>query len=457
MLNYIVKIVLPLWITATMTLSVQAAVPAEQAQRLGKDLTPLGAERFGNTAGSIPAWRGGLTAEPEGVSFDPASGRHLPNPYANEKPLYTISAQNIDQYADKVTPGQKALLAKYPETYKMHVYPTHRSAAAPQWVYDNTAKNALHATLTADGEGLTGAYGGIPFPLPQKGAEAIFNHLARWKGGDSVEVYTDMVVHADGSRTDCGGGKYTWDWPYYNKGGSVETWNGLLGSFLIEYQTPSARKGEIILTQDPLDYTKKKRAVWQYRPGQRRIRRVPSMAYDTPSQTLAGMITIDDVFMYTGAIDAYNWVLKGKKEIILPYHNYGLVSAELEKALTPGHINPEFVRWELHRVWVVEAQLKQGERHIYARRVMHLDEDTWANVMEDKYNSRGELWRTAVGYSVMDWTVPVLFSTTRAYYDLQRRDYGVSGVRNGMHSKRTFTKVDPAILTPQHVRKLGKH
>lgn len=456
MRNHISKVLLSIWIALGMVLPAQAGVSVEQARRLEKDLTPFGAQRACNADGSIPAWKGGVTTTPEGVTYDPTSGDHLPNPFAKEKALYTITAQNMAQYAEKLTQGQKALLKKYPDTYKLHVYPTHRTFAAPQWVYDNTAQNAVNAQLTQDEEGVVGAYGGPPFPLVKNGAEAIFNHLARWNGGDSVESYTNVLVHADGSRTPGGGGKYTLDCPYYEKNGSAATWNGWLASLLIEYQTPSRRKGEIILGRDPLDFTQKKRATWQYLPGQRRVRRAPNLAYDTPSPTLSGLTTSDDAYMFTGAIDRYNWTLKGKKEIIIPYHNYDLNLATLDQILTPGHLNPEYVRWELHRVWVVEASLKQGSRHIYGKRVFHLDEDSWTNVLEDKYDTRGKLWRTAVGYTVMDWTVPVLFSTSWAYYDLQRQDYGVGGLRNGRKWATKFTDVNADLLTPQNIRKLGK-
>lgn len=451
-----VKIVLSIWIALGMVFPAQAAVSAQQARRLEKNLTPFGAQRAGNADGSIPAWEGGMTTAPEGVTYDPTSGDHLPNPFAKEKALYTISAQNMDQYADKLTEGQKALLIKYPDTYKLHVYPTHRTSAAPQWVYDNTAKNAVNATLTKDGEGVIGAYGGVPFPLAEKGAEAIFNHLGRWNGGDSVQFYTNELVHADGSRTTGGGGKYIIDRPYYDRKGSATAWNGCLYSILIEYQTPARRKGEIILGHDPFDFTKKKRSTWQYIPGQRRIRRAPNIAYDTPNPTFGGLATHDDAFMFIGAIDRYNWTLKDKKEIIIPYHNYDLELATLDQVLTPGHINPEYVRWELHRVWVVVASLKQGSRHAYGKRVLHLDEDSWYNVLEDKYDTRGKLWRTAVGHTIMDWTIPVLSPSTAVFYDLQRRDYAAGGLHNGIQRARKFIDISADLLTPQNLRKLGK-
>jgi len=456
MRNHISKVLLSTWILLIMVFPAQAGVSAQQVRRLENDLTPFGAQRAGNADGSIPAWTGGMTTTPEAVAYDPASGDHLPNPFAKEKALYTITAQNMAHYADKLTPGQKALLKKYPDTYKLHVYPSHRTFAAPQWVYDNTAKNAVNAHLTQDEEGVVGAYGGPPFPLADKGAEAIFNHLARWNGGDCVEFYTNELVHADGSRTTGGGGRYTWDCPYYDQHGSAATWNGWLVSLLVEYQIPARRKGEIILAHDPLDFTNKKRASWQYLPGQRRVRRAPDIAYDTPNPTFGGLVTRDDAYMFIGAIDRYNWTLKGKKEIIVPCHNYDLNLATLDQILTPGHINPEYVRWELHRVWVVEAALKKESRHIYYKRIFHLDEDSWTNVLEDKYDIHGQLWRTAVGYTVMDWTVPVVSLNSVAYYDLQGRDYGMWGLRNGRKWATKFTDVNADLLTPQSIRKLGK-
>jgi hypothetical protein len=91
-----------------------AAVSAEEAARLGTTLTPIGAEKAGNADGSIPAWTGGQTTAVPG--FVP--GGHYPDPYADDRPLFTITAANAQQYRDKLSPGQLALLQRYP-TWKM--------------------------------------------------------------------------------------------------------------------------------------------------------------------------------------------------------------------------------------------------------------------------------------------------------------------------------------------------
>ena len=51
--------------------------------------------------------------------------------------------------------------------FSLPVYPTHRTAAAPQYVYDNTALNVSRTQLNPNGGrlGFTGGYGGIPFPI----------------------------------------------------------------------------------------------------------------------------------------------------------------------------------------------------------------------------------------------------------------------------------------------------
>lgn len=120
-----------------------AAVTAEEAALLKTTLTPFGAERAANKDGSIPAWTGGYTtAQPNYKSGD---GRT--DLFPGEKPKFAITAKNIDQHADRLSEGIKALLKKYPDTFRLDVYQTHRTAAAPQWVYDNTFANATRATV----------------------------------------------------------------------------------------------------------------------------------------------------------------------------------------------------------------------------------------------------------------------------------------------------------------------
>ena len=146
------------------------AVSPQEAARLGADLTPLGGEKAGNADGSIPAWNGGLKSAADAGFPNYRSPDHYPDPFATDKPLFIITAANVAQYAAKLTEGHKALFKAYPD-YKMIVYPTHRSGASPQHVYDATKRNATTAKLVPDGNGFTGAIGGAPFPIPQNGLE----------------------------------------------------------------------------------------------------------------------------------------------------------------------------------------------------------------------------------------------------------------------------------------------
>ncbi|MBT8339304.1 MAG: DUF1329 domain-containing protein, partial [Desulfatitalea sp.] len=437
---------LSLLVFACLTVSAQAKAPAEQAARLGNDLTPYGAIRAGNADGTIPAWEGGLTRKPAGGNFDPDTGKPTSNPFADEKPLFTVTAGNMDQYADKLSAGQQAMLKKYPDSYKLCVYPTHRTSAAPQWVYDNIKKNAVNAKLTANKEGATGAYGGIPFPLPTEGAELILNHVIHWEGGDISRDMGACIVRRDGSRTVTSYGRYPTHFPYYQKGGSFETWNGYMEMDLNYYYEPPRRKGEIVLVHQFLD---KSRQAWQYMPGQRRIRRAPSIDYDTPNPTYGGLVVYDDAFIFNGNIDRYDWQLVGRKEMIVPYNNYDVEIVPMDELLTGRHLNPEVVRWELHRVWIYDATVKDGKRHVYGRRVGHIDEDSFMNILEDKYDNQGQLWRTAVGCSVHNWDIPATMRSVSGYYDFQTDTYAAGE----LWRQRKFEAQDPNLFTTRYLRK----
>ncbi|MFO7963665.1 MAG: DUF1329 domain-containing protein [Desulfobacterales bacterium] len=441
-------------------LPLQAKVSVEEAERLKKDLTPTGAERAGNADGTIPAWEGGLTAIPDNVQYDPASGGTFPDPFADDEILFTITAENMGEYADKLSDGVKEMFKKYPETWKMHVYPSRRTFAAPQWVYDNTYQNALTFELTEDKNGARGGYAGVPFPIPKHGAEVVFNHQCRWSGGDHGELTRCWLVHANGSKTVGGGAYYTFDVPYYDKDGSLETWSGWLSGVLIEYFEPARRKGEIILSIAPLDYTRiADKGNWQYMPGQRRVRRAPSIAYDTPNPSYGGLATYDDAYMFNSQIDRFDWKLLGKKEIFIGYNSYQIDLAPVDDLLTPYHWNPEYFRWELHRTWVVEATLKEGKRHCYGKRVLYMDEDSWNNSLHDKYDTRGNLWRMHMNAQYANYAMPCWVQRCYALYDFQTDSYATSGMLNGYEDQGKvlwWEDVPPDVLTPENVRKIGK-
>lgn len=434
-----------------------AAVSPEEAAKLGGDvLTPVGAERAGNADGTIPAWTGGMTVAPAGY----VAGETRIDPFADEKPLFTIDASNYEQYADKLSEGQKALFKKYPDTFKMPIYKTHRTAAAPQYVYDFTKKNATRGELTGGGAGVQNVYGGYPFPIPQNGYEALWNHTLRWIGQGVEKKYANMLAYSNGTNQE-GGGTLWESYPYFREGGSLDNFNGNILELLVQYKLPVRRKGEVILVRDPVNAAEASRQAWQYIPGQRRVRRAPTIAHDTPHAQFGGQLVYDETFMWNGSPERFDVKLIGKKEMYVPYNNNGFVAAAenggwdtIRDITTPGHPNPAYERWELHRVWVVEMTLKEGKRHVYGKRVQYLDEDSWAIVANDHYDGRGELWRTSFAHLLNAYDVPLTTIRATWHTDLQNGNYGFNEI--DLEPIKVYEGEPSKYYTPANVRKLSR-
>ncbi|MCD6675210.1 MAG: DUF1329 domain-containing protein [Burkholderiaceae bacterium] len=368
-----------------------AAVTAEEASQLNGSLTPYGAERVGNKDGTIPAWDGGYTKVSPGYKTGDSTG----DLFADEKPKFSITAENMGQYADKLSEGAKGLLKKYPKTFRVDVYPTHRTAAAPQWVYDNIAKNATRAKVSADGTVIEGAYGGIPFPIPKSGVEVMWNHKLQYIGEANATQAPNYYGLADGTVVKGAEAINKIVFPYYFKDGSLETFKGEVAMMRVWVTGPAYKAGEQFLIIDSLN---KPRQAWQYLPGQRRVRKAPSICCDAPEEVNSGIDFWDEVYGFWGDLDMYDWKLVGKKEIFIPYNNNKLISKGLtpDKIALSRHVNPDVMRWELHRVWVVEATLAKGKRHVVPKRTFYVDEDTWAAVLNEGYDAQGTLWRVGI-------------------------------------------------------------
>ena len=430
-----------------------AKVSAEEAARLGKDLTPLGGEKAGNAEGTIPAWEGGITEPPAG--FVP--GTHHVDPYADDEVLFTITADNMAEHADKLTPGHQAMLKTYSDTFKMKVYPTHRSASVPQRIYDATKTIATTAELVGGGSGIKGAIHGIPFPIPKQGVEVVWNHLTRYRG----EIAARKIGQAAPTRS----GKYTmvvldeeFNVVYSQPDQTEESLNNRILYFKQTVTAPARLAGGILLVHETLDQVKEPRQAWLYNPGQRRVRRAPNVAYDNPGTASDGMRTSDQFDMFNGAPDRYDWELVGKKELYVPYNNYALHSDQLKYGdiLKPLHINPEHLRYELHRVWVVDATLKQGTSHIYKRRTLYVDEDSWQILVVDQYDNRDQLWRVSEGFVINYYDLPTLWTTLEVHTDLQAGRYLAIGLDNEEDSVYDFS-IERSLddYTPMALRRAG--
>jgi hypothetical protein len=212
------------------------------------------------------------------------------------------------------------------------------------------------------------------------------------------------------------------------------------------------------MVHETLDQVKESRRAWVYNTGQRRVRRAPQVAYDNPGTASDGMRTSDQLDMFNGGIDRYDWKLVGKKEVYVPYNSYKLHSDSLKVAdiVTPMHINQEHTRYELHRVWVVEATLKEGKRHIYAKRRFYVDEDSWAVLVVDQYDNRGRLWRVSEGHSINYYDILSFWSTLEVHMDLLSGRYLAHGLDNENEMYDFSYRSKPGDYTPAALRRHGR-
>ncbi|MFK0090043.1 DUF1329 domain-containing protein [Pseudomonas sp. NPDC090755] len=428
---------------------VLAQIDASEVARLGQELTPTGAEKAGNASGSIPAWTGGLTQPPAGFSAD----KGYVDPFATEKPLFSITAANMSEYAQQLTAGQKAMLAKYP-SYKLNVYPSHRTAALPAAEYAQIAQEATRVLLADSGNGLLNYQKTtVPFPIPKSGIEALFNHLVRYRAGGYQSYPTEMVVQANGSFTPV---RREVKVMMASAMGNPES-NRLL-YFLGAVTSPESVAGSITLVHEPIDQAKESRLAWTYNPGQRRVLRAPEVSYDSPVSTSDGLRTNDMTDMFNGAPNRYEWKLLGKQEMIVPYNNYKLADRSLtyKDIIQPNHLNQDLVRYETHRVWVVQATLKPGERHIYGKRVFYIDEDSWGLLAADLYDGRGELWRVQEAHSLQRYDVLSAIQVSDVAYDLQARRYVTYGLENEEKPARFGLTADLKTFSPAALRRSGR-
>lgn len=430
----------------------QAAVSAAEAARLGQDLTPQGAMMAAD--GAIPAWDGGITQMPAG--FKP--GEKHPNPYAGDAPLLVIDSTNYQRYRNKLSPGQIALIQKYPDTFRMPIYPTRRSAVYPDNIYKATAQNAVQTQLTEDGNGLVNYVEGTPFPIPASGLEVVWNHIVRYRGDSVQRVVNQVTPQANGDYTPV---RFKEEFTFRNKLTDFQPGKdeNVLFYFQQNVVSPARMAGNVLLIHETINQVKGPRKAWIYNAGQRRVRRAPQVAYDGPGTASEGMRTSDNYDMYNGAPDRYDWKLIGKQEMYIPYNAYELNSGDLtyDDIVKPGHLNPEHTRYELHRVWKVEATLKEGERHIYAKRVFYFDEDTWQASVIDHYDGRGTLWRVAESHQIVYYDQKTPWFAAEVLHDLLSGRYLATGLDNEEPGSYRFgAERASRHYTPSALRRAGR-
>jgi Protein of unknown function (DUF1329) len=391
-------------------------------------LTPTGAERAGNADGSIPAWTGGFTTLPAGLQ----PNDYVPELFPDEQPIVVVDASNMAAHADRLSEGVMAMMTKY--GFKIKVYPTHRTAAAPQYVYDNIATNLTNAKLAAVGGrfGFNNAYGGIPFPIPDTtdplvaGAQIMWNHSADWRGyaydvayqGWSVSNGQQSMAYADLAR---------YEFPYYDPQGSLANFDGLLEIQYDPYTAPENLIGQAIIVWQYTEPYKNAQEAWELLNGQGRVRRAPEVSFDTPSTQSNGVADYDEYFGFNGSLEKYDWKYLGKKEMYIPYNNNALFAGPAQAAHLAHFLDPDLIRWELHRCWVVEATLHPGERNVLARRRFYHDEDTWAVGVGDMWDASDNLYKVNILYNNCRPDLPGVVYGNNSIHNLQTDDYVTPG------------------------------
>lgn len=464
-----------------------AKATADEAAKLGKELTAVGATRAGNADGSIPEWVGGKYFDdvvrgqtPKSLddvrqAFEAARAKtpadfdallkyldsfriedyptisrqidsiigKLPPDKADlarkqraqiggggkyEAPQFIITKANMSQYADRLTEGHKAMFAKYPD-YRMIVYPTLRTAYFPPEVEQATIQNASTAELKGTDE-VNGAVLGFPFPIPGNGAEVLWNHKMRFRGSAVRRFNNQAIVKLDGSYKIS---KLVEDVKFkYANLQETNPGTRILLYYLSEVLSPPRVAGQLILVHETSGAGGSGRDGWIYNPGLGRVNRAPDVGYDNPYIGTDGEQFNDQVDLFNGALDRYDWKLVGKKDMYIAYNSF-LINAPLIKykdIIRPGHINQSLSRYELHRVWVVEATLRQGLRHQFKKRRFYVDEDSWAVAVVDCYDNRDQLWKVQEGQLLTVPFVPTVTGIPEIIYDLQSGRYFVTALQN---------------------------
>lgn len=441
-------------LSAALVLPVAAKVPPEQIARLGDDLTPLGSEKAANADGSIPAWSGGITAPPEGIGYE--KGKHLPDPFAADKPIVRIDKSNMEAHDAHLTRGQKAMMEQY-DTYFLDVYPTRRSCAQPEHVYKAAVHNAEVGELVAEGNGVAKAIMASPFPIPNNALEVVWNHTLRYRGYKLQRQFTAIPVNQNGDYYEItvhDDAILRWSDPQKR---TAEDLENISIYYLLQTKAPARSAGYVVLVQESLNMMVEARRAWTYSPGTRRVRRAPTIAYDNPGTNSDGITTSDSFGGFNGAPDRFDWSLRGRSEKYIAYNNYRRVLAPYKELVGKRHVNQSLMRYEKHRVWEVVGTLKENFRHVYGRRVFYIDEDTKGIVATEIYDGRGQLWRVQELGGGVQYELPLCGGSGDTVYDLVVGRYLMVGLVNEEKPVDfDASHLDAGRYTPANIRRLGR-
>ena len=410
----------------TSSFATAAVTPEERASigLEGTELTPSGAIRAGNAEGTIPEWKNEPIPTPAGYK----PGDFLPDPYADDEIRFTITPQNYQDHADKLSEGQKLMFQTYDDFF-MNIYPSRRSGVFAPFIYEAALKNLdsakmIHIDKDMGMIGYTGVRKAWAFPLPKDGNEAMLNQQSRprviWYDAKETTVAVASTGNYVVNKLQVN---------FHNKYSDPEIARddpeGDPDSHTILYAqvltAPAKLAGQVVLALEPTAFVSQYRKAWAYSPGQRRVKRAPQIIHDNPATASDGLATTDTLYGFNGPNDRFTYKLLGRREMYVPYNPYKLASKEatIDKViLANGRINQVYTRYELHRQWVVEATLKEGTNHAYSKRVFYRDEDSWETTLIDLYDRRGGLWRHFEDHNLMYYNIGMFNRVAEISYDI---------------------------------------
>ena len=387
------------------------------------------------------------------LEFNPELDSY-PDPFQSDQIILTIDGENYLKFKENLlTSGQIKMFETYPKTFKMNIYPSQRSCAVPPEVLELTKKNAL---LIDGGEGVEGEVGSIPFPFPSKALHHVWNHILRYRGVEIYGASPFYIVNPDGTQT-------------YGAGEAIAKnfWNpfvrneeaGLQGMLMTKVTHPPRLADATTLVIESLNAFQTPRKSWVYNPGTRRVRRAPDISYDYMPSAAQGLTTVDQVDGFNGAKDRYNWSDIGEQLRLMPYNAYKFHETKLEEILTPYHVNQDFLRYELVKVNVIEAKLKEDKRHIISKRRMYFDIDSHNMLSEETFDDMGTILAYREFPIINFYDQPMCLSIHSATYDFATRRYQLQSVRSADIPKVQWRLKEPhdiKMFTPEGLKRFAR-
>ena len=377
-----------------------------------------------------------------------------PDPFSSDQIILTIDSENYISFKETLlTPGQIKMFETYPKTFKMNIYPSRRSCAVPPEVLELTKENAL---LINDGEGVEGVVGSIPFPNPSEALHHVWNHILRYRGVEIYGASPFYIIHPDGTQTYGAGeaiAKNFWN-PY-----AINKEAGLQGMLMTKVTNPPRLADASTLVIESLNAFKTPRKAWVYNPGTRRVRRAPDISYDYMPSASQGLTTVDQVDGFNGAKDRYHWLDHGEQLRLMPYNAYKFHEAKIEEILTPYHVNQDFLRYELVKVNVIEAKLKDEKRHIIPKRIMYFDIDSHNMLSEETFDDTDFIMAYREFPIINFYDQPMCLSIHSATYDFATKRYQLQSVRSTDIPKVQWKLSEPhdiKMFTPEGLKRFAR-